>query len=62
MIIVRRRLTQQDGEDLISRIEEWFKENPRRRVCRTEYFNVRRKHVIEDIMEHTQKEVKNGNE
>ncbi len=59
MIIVRRRLTQQDGEDLISRIEEWFKENPRRRVCRTEYFNVRRKHVIEDIMEHTVKEVIN---
>lgn len=59
-IIVRRRLTKADAENLISRLEIWFKEHPRRKIARVGdggpknsfWFKVRKNHVREDVMEH----------
>ncbi len=52
MIMLYRKLTQEEAQVNISQIEAWFKLNPKRRVCRTELWKVRRGHVNEDIMKH----------
>lgn len=54
MIIVYRKLTKQEAEDNIAAIEQWFKDNPKRNICRTDLFKVRRNHVREDVMEHAE--------
>jgi len=46
--MLRRSFTREDAEDLIERATKWFKENPRRRVCRTELSSIRRNHIRED--------------
>ncbi len=60
VIVVRKRLSQVDAEDLISRLEKWWKLNPRRKIARVGdgsaqndfWFKVRKKHIREDVMEH----------
>lgn len=52
MIILMRKLTQEEAQENISQIEAWFKVNPKRRVCRSDLFKVRRGHVSEDVMKH----------
>lgn len=39
-----------DCEAAAKQVEEWFLVNPRRKVCHTEYWKVRRGHVLEDIL------------
>ena len=60
-IIVRRKLTLEDAEKYIPQVEEWFRENPKRRICHFgddaggTWFNIRRKYVREDILEHAER-------
>lgn len=56
MIIVRPKLTKEDAEDLISRVETWFQDNPRRKICvggdgSQPWFKIRKGHVREGVME-----------
>ena len=51
--LIFKKLTQQEAEETISQLEKWFKENPKRKICRTDLFKVRKNHVREDVMEHT---------
>lgn len=54
--VVRGKLTKEQAEKDIKGIEQWFKGNPRRRVCRTDYYiNVRRNHIREDILKITER-------
>jgi len=53
--VVRRRLDDEVTRRLINDIRKFFKDNPRRRVCRTDlYFQVRRGHIVEDIIQHSE--------
>jgi hypothetical protein len=58
MIVIYPKISvkklKKDAKDLIPKIEQWFKDNPKRRVCRTELWygkciNIRRKTVAEQI-------------
>ena len=57
IIIYKKIPTKQirkEAKKAIQDIENWFKKNPRRRVCNTETWyrkmiKVRKKHVVEDI-------------
>lgn len=60
MLIVRRRLSKVDAENLINNLEAWFKEHPRRKISRVGdggaknsfWFKVRKNRIREDVMEH----------
>lgn len=51
LISIRRRLTHKECEEAAARIEEWFKANPRRKVCRTEYWTIRKGNVLQQVLE-----------
>lgn len=51
--IVFPKLSIENALDIIQKIEQWFKENPSRKVCNTENFKVRRGFVGTDILKHT---------
>ena len=52
--IVFRKLTVYDAIDTMIGIEKFFRENPSRKVCRTDLFEIRRGHIVEDILKHTE--------
>jgi hypothetical protein len=52
--IITRKLTKGEAEKNILLITEWFKQHPRRKVCRTDLWKVRKQHVREDILKHTE--------
>lgn len=47
-----KKLTKEEAEDNIKNLDIWFKNNPRRRVCRTDLFKVRKGHIREDVTKH----------
>ena len=51
--IVYKKLSKEEAEKLMSKARNWFESNPRRRVCRTDLFKIRRNYIREDILEHT---------
>ena len=51
--IVSKKLTIQEAVYAIIGLEKWFKENPKRRVCRTETFVVKRGMVGTEVLKHT---------
>ena len=53
-IIIFKKLSLTEAKRGIKQIEQWFQDNPKRRICRTDTFEVRRGRVIEDILEHTE--------
>lgn len=60
--IVFPKLSIDHALDLIPKIEQWFKQNPSRKICKTEYFKVRRGFVATDILNHTVSPNKKGGE
>lgn len=53
--IITPKLTHAEARDNIAQIQDWFDGNPTRRICHTDLgWNVRRKHIIEDVLKHTQ--------
>lgn len=57
--IVSRKLSIKEATESIPQIEQWFKKNPSRKICRTDTFVVRRGFVGTDILAHTNlKEIK----
>ncbi len=52
--IVYKKFTLKQAERCIAQLEKWFENNPKRKVCRTDLFEVRRDHVREEILKHTQ--------
>ena len=57
-IILMKKITQEEAQKAYDGITLFFQEHPRRRVCRTDYRNVRRGHVAEDLMQIAQAGVK----
>ena len=53
--VITQKLTPEEAELNIKGIEQWFKDNPNRRMCRTDLWKVRRGHVREDVMKHAKK-------
>ena len=53
-IIITRKLTMKEALESIPQIESWFKKNPKRKVCRTDTFKVRRGFAGTDILKHTE--------
>ena len=37
------------AERVIVAVNNWFKENPERKICKTDHYEVRRGHVREDV-------------
>lgn len=48
-IVIRRRWNDEQITAAVEQVEQWFKDHPKRRVCRTQYHRCRRGHVREDI-------------
>lgn len=51
--IVSNKLTHIEALKAMRGIEGYFRNNKRKKICKTELFTVRREHVVEDILEHT---------
>jgi hypothetical protein len=58
LLVFKKILSKEELEDIYKKaiidIQKWFENNPKRKICRTEWiygesFKVRRKHVKEDI-------------
>jgi hypothetical protein len=55
--VIMKRLTLAEADETIKGITQWFKDNPRRKVCHTDcYFKVRKNHIREDVMIHAELE------
>lgn len=52
MLVVFEKLPYRDAKEFCVQVEEWFVGNPKRKVCRTDLFKVRKGHVQEDVMKH----------
>ena len=57
MFIVYSLLNQKEAQYAYDGVRNWFKNNPDKKVCRTEYFSVRCDHIKEDILSQSEKEV-----
>lgn len=57
MFVFFKKLTQKNAQSTYNRAKKFFKNNPKRRVCRTDLFNIRRGHVKDDILKHAENEV-----
>jgi hypothetical protein len=55
--IVYSLLTQKEAQFAYDGIKKWFKKNPDRDDCATETFTVRRDHIKDDILKHSDKGV-----
>ena len=53
MFVVYNKLTKKEAQFAYDGITKWFKKNPDRTDCKTETFTVRRDHVKEDILKHS---------
>lgn len=51
--IISRKLNVLEALEVMERMEIWFRDNPRRKICQTEIWKVRRGHLVEDILKHT---------
>ncbi|MDE2107312.1 MAG: hypothetical protein KGL39_59500 [Patescibacteria group bacterium] len=57
--VIRPKLTKEEADILINTAQQFFKDNPRRRVFRVgdgdrPWFNVRKLHILLDVSVHTQ--------
>ena len=55
-LIIFRKLDRTTANKLINMANKFFKENPKRKICRTDLFDIRRGHVTEDINRHSEEE------
>tara|TARA_Y100000310_G_scaffold219114_1_gene220514 strand:- start:98 stop:283 length:186 start_codon:yes stop_codon:yes gene_type:complete len=54
MFIVFKKLSQEEAQDAYDGIKRWFEDNPKRKKCHTDVFDVRRGHIKEDILSHSE--------
>lgn len=52
--VVYNKLTKKEAQFAYDGITKWFKKNPDRTDCKTETFTVRRDHIKEDILKHSE--------
>lgn len=52
--IVFQKLTQKEAIETIRDIEKWFNANPKKKQCKTDLFVVRRGHIAEDVLKHSE--------
>lgn len=52
-LVVFKKLSIKEALEYIPKIEQWFKDNPTRKICKTDLFQVRRGFVGTDILNHT---------
>ncbi len=52
--VIFEKFTVDEALKHMAQIESWFRAHPTRKVVRTDLFPVRRGHVVEDILRHTE--------
>jgi hypothetical protein len=52
-ILVFKKLTAEEAIVAMGDIEKWFRNNPRRRVCNSDLFKIRRGYLVEDVLKHS---------
>ena len=52
-LVIMTRLNQEDASNVFQQVSDFFTENKRRAVCRTDLFPIRKKHIAEDILRHS---------
>lgn len=50
MFIIVEKLNKKIAKKNFKLLQKWFDDNPRRRVCNTDYGKVRRAHMKEDFL------------
>ena len=54
MIVVYKRLTARQTKSAVKKLEKWFADNPRRKICNAElngcFVKVRKRSIKEDIV------------
>lgn len=54
VLIVFKKLTLQEAINMMRGVEEWFRSHPKKKVCKTDLFQVRKGYIVQDILKHTQ--------
>ena len=57
-LLVYKKFTAEQAKGIVAKLNKWFRDNPKRRVCYTELFKFRRGHIIEDVLFHCEDEVR----
>jgi len=52
--IVMKKFTYKKALKFMKDIEQWFNKHPKRKVCNTDVFKIRRKYIVKDILKHTE--------
>ena len=51
--LIFRKFTKAEAKILIEDLEQWFKDNPKKRVCHTDLFDVKKGKIKETVLRHT---------
>ena len=51
--IIFEKLKIKQAIEIMINLEKWFNGNKTRKVCKTSLFKVRRNHILEDVLKHT---------
>jgi len=51
--LVFKKFTKTEAKILIEELEQWFKDHPKRKVCNTDLFKVKRNKIKETVYKHT---------
>lgn len=51
--VVFKKLSVMDALETMKMAEEFFRKNPKRKVARTDLFEIRRGHIVEDVLKRT---------
>lgn len=56
--IIFKKLSPQVALDTMKQIEQWFRDNPKKKNCKTDLFTIRRGYLVEDILKHSEPLIK----
>jgi hypothetical protein len=57
-LLIYKKFTAEQAKDIVQKLNGWFRDNPKRKVCHTNLFKVRRGHVVEDVLFHCEDDVR----
>ena len=52
-IIIFKKLSIDEAITAMKDFERWFRENPKRKICQSDFFKVKRGYLVETILKHT---------
>jgi len=52
-LIVFKKFKLEEAIENMKLIEKWFRDNPKRKICKTNLFKIKKGYIVEEILKHT---------